>query len=74
MPGVVTHKAVQAAGMPSHERVAYRAFVARTQIQRNEVQNLDGVVNARSLKLPEPASAGIGVEFQVMSFAFCEIG
>jgi hypothetical protein len=56
--------------MPQHERVAYRTFVARTQTVRNELP-IDGVVSARSLHLPEPKSAGIGVEFQVMlGFAF----
>ena len=51
--------------MPPHERVAYRAFIARAQIVRNEVQDMDGVVNAHSLHLSEPNSAGVGVEFQV---------
>jgi hypothetical protein len=56
----------QAAGMLPHERVAYRSFVARSQITRNEGHiSMDGVVNARSLNIPEPSSSGIGIEFQV---------
>ncbi len=58
----------QAAGMQAHERLAYRSFVSRTQIARSEVEHMDGVVNARSLKLPGQASAGIGIEFQVTNF------